>query len=87
MLDENSVDKYANDPAIRRKLDEARGYYLLAGRYANVKKITQAAKNYETALGILNELSTYPDIYSYKDFAKLSETVVKDYEEKSHLIN
>ena len=82
VLDENSVDKYANDPAIRRKLDEARGYYLLAGRYANVKKITQAAKNYETALGILNELSTYPDIYSYKDFAKLSETVVKDYEEK-----
>jgi membrane-bound lytic murein transglycosylase D len=82
VLDDQQNDKPANDRALQRKLDEARRHYLMAMRASEHGQTTLAARHFESAIEILNDLMTYPDISSSPEYTKLSESLIRDYEEQ-----
>lgn len=82
VLDDTQKGKPMSDQALLRRLEEARRHYLLAMRASERGYSTEAAKNFESAMRILNDLITYPNIYSNPEFTKLSESVIRDYEEQ-----
>jgi len=81
LLDDSGLDR-PDDKALRRKLDEARRHYLLALKAVDQGKDAVAGQHFEAAMKILNDLVTYPDIYSNSDFTRLSESLIQDYEDK-----
>src|SRR5688500_9276809 len=64
VLDDTQKGKPLSDQALLRRLEEARRHYLLAMRSSERGYITDAAKNFESAMTILNDLITYPNIYA-----------------------
>lgn len=82
VLDDNMAKKPLSDQLLKRKLEEARRHYVMAMRASEKKNTMVAARHFESAMTILNDLITYPDIYSNPDFTKLSESLVQDYEEQ-----
>ncbi len=82
VLDDNKAQRPLSDQVLKRKLEEARRHYVLAMRASEKKNTTIAARHFETAMSILNDLITYPDIYDNPDFTKLSESLVQDYEDQ-----
>jgi len=87
LVDEYSVlDDQArrplSDQLLKRKLEEARRHYIMAMRASEKKNTTVASRHFEAAMSILNDLITYPDIYSNPDFTRLSESLMQDYEEQ-----
>lgn len=82
VLDDNMAKKPLSDQLLKRKLEEARRHYVMAMRASEKKNTTVAARHFESAMTILNDLITYPDIYSNPDFTRLSESLVQDYEEQ-----
>lgn len=81
LLDDHTAEK-PNDKVLQRKLDEARRHYLYALKASEQGKNTIAGKHFEAAMSILNDLVTYPDIYTNTDFTHLSESVIQDYESR-----
>lgn len=81
LLDTSSLDR-PDDKVLRRKLDEARRHYLLALKASDQGKDAVASQHFEASMNILNDLVTYPDIYANPDFTRLSESLIRDYEEK-----
>lgn len=87
LVDEYSVlDDQArrplSDQLLKRKLEEARRHYIMAMRASEKKNTTVASRHFEAAMSILNDLITYPGIYSNPDFTRLSESLMQDYEEQ-----
>src|SRR5256885_31053 len=72
VLDDQRSDKPLTDQMLKRKLEDARRNYLMAMRASESKNTAVAAKHFETAMAILNDLVTYPDIYNNPEFTKLS---------------
>lgn len=81
-LDDRSANNSLSDQALRKKLEEARRHYLLAMRSSEQGKVALASQHFESAMGILNDLVTYPNIDSNPEFVKLSESLIRDYEEQ-----
>ena len=65
---------------IGQKLELARQHYLTALAAQEAKDTTLSEEEFENAIGILNELSDYPEVETNKDFADLLKSVVEDYE-------
>ncbi len=82
VLDDNKAQKPLSDQVLKRKLEEARRHYVLAMRASEKENTAVAARHFEAAMSILNDLITYPDIYDNQDFTKLSESLVQDYEDQ-----
>jgi membrane-bound lytic murein transglycosylase D len=82
VLDDTQKGKPMSDQALLRRLEEARRHYLLAMRSSERGYGADAGKHFESAMTILNDLITYPNIYSNPEFTKLSESVIRDYEEQ-----
>lgn len=82
VLDDTQKGKPMSDQALLRRLEEARRHYLLAMRSSERGYGADAAKNFESAMTILNDLINYPNIYANPEFTKLSESVIRDYEEQ-----
>jgi len=68
------------EDAITRKMEEARTHYLAALEAQESGDTTSSGLEFERALGIINELSEFPEIDQNKDFTELSESIVEDYE-------
>lgn len=81
-LDDRSAAGSITNQNIRKKLEEARRHYLLAMRSSEQGKATIASEHFESAIAILNDLVTYPNIDSNPEFVKLSESLIRDYEEQ-----
>lgn len=81
LLDDSGLDR-PDDRVLRRKLDEARRHYLLALKASDQGKDAVASQHFEASMKILNDLVTYPDIYSNPDFTRLTESLIRDYEDK-----
>ncbi|HVK38714.1 MAG TPA: LysM peptidoglycan-binding domain-containing protein [Candidatus Kapabacteria bacterium] len=82
VLDDTRKGKPMSDQALLRRLEEARRHYLLAMRSSERGYVADAATHFESAMTILNDLITYPNIYANPEFTKLSESVIRDYEEE-----
>lgn len=82
VLDDQKAARPLSDQLLKRKLDDARRHYILAMRASDQHNTAVAARHFESAMAILNDLITYPDIYSNPEFTKLSESLVADYEEQ-----
>jgi membrane-bound lytic murein transglycosylase D len=82
VLDDTQKGKPMSDQALLRRLEEARRHYLLAMRSSERGLSSDAANHFEAAMTILNDLITYPNIDSNPEFTKLSESVIRDYEEQ-----
>ncbi len=85
------VDEYAvlddaasgqiNEKTFQKHLDEARRHYLLAMRASEHDMPEQSARHFEAAISILNDMSTYPGIDKHPEFTKLSESILRDYQQ------
>ncbi|HVZ41591.1 MAG TPA: LysM peptidoglycan-binding domain-containing protein [Candidatus Kapabacteria bacterium] len=82
VLDDQKANKPLSDQVLKRKLEDARRHYVQAMRASEQGNSTVASRHFESAMAILNDLVTYPDIYSNPEFTKLSESLVQDYEEQ-----
>jgi membrane-bound lytic murein transglycosylase D len=82
VLDDPHRGTVLSDQQIQKKLEEARRHYLMAMRSSDRGNQTLASRHFEAAIAILNDLITYPDIYSNPEFSKLSESLIRDYEEQ-----
>ena len=80
VLDDQTSGKPINDQVLNRKLEEVRRHYLLALRASHQHNDAAASQHFEAAISTLNDLVTYPNIQSYPEFEKLSESVIQDYE-------
>ena len=65
---------------IAQRLEEARQFYLGALAAQEAGDSTACQEGFEKAIGVLNEISYYPDIESNKDFTDLSKSLIEDYE-------
>ncbi len=82
VLDDQKAAKPLNDQVLKRKLESARSHYVQAMRASEQQNDALASRHFESAMAILNDLVTYPDIYDNPEFTRLSESVVQDYEEQ-----
>ncbi|MEX0602500.1 MAG: hypothetical protein WD295_04105 [Bacteroidota bacterium] len=80
-LFQTDADSLAEDvEGISQKLENARQHYLSALSAMESGDTLLCEQEFEFAIGILNELSYYPEIDANKDFADLSHSIVEDYE-------
>lgn len=68
------------DEVTGQLLERARQHYLAALEAEETGDSSLSASEFEYAIGILNELSYYPNIEGNKDFNDLSHSVIEDYE-------
>lgn len=61
-------------------LERARQHYRGALNLQEQRDSTQSAAEFESAIGILNELAYFPNIDTNRDFNDLSRSVIQDYE-------
>ena len=62
------------------RLEAARQHYLSALQAQTMGDSVLSANEFEEAIGILNEISYYPDIENNQEYNDLSRSVVEDYE-------
>lgn len=79
-LDEYEEESDKLDPAVARRMEQARQRYLQALSLIESKDTSKAAEEFEGAIGILNELASFPDVESNSDFTDLVQSVIEDYE-------
>lgn len=70
----------AESVLISKQLEAARRHYVAALESQENGDSTLAVGEFESAIGILNELLYYPDIESNKDFIDLNKNVIDDYQ-------
>jgi membrane-bound lytic murein transglycosylase D len=68
------------DEVTGQLLEQARQHYLAALEAEETGDSARSAAEFEYAIGILNEISYYPNIEANKDFNDLSHSVIEDYE-------
>lgn len=74
------TDSTDESQVIAQRLELARQHYLIAIGAQEAKDTTLSEQEFEKAIDILNELSTYPETESNKDFTDLSKSIIEDYE-------
>jgi len=74
-------EEVTSDSAFSAMLESARQHYLSAIAAGENHDSTRSAAQFEEAIGILNQLSYFPNIENNKDFNDLSKAVVEDYEQ------
>ncbi|MBU3678364.1 MAG: LysM peptidoglycan-binding domain-containing protein [Candidatus Kapabacteria bacterium] len=79
-LDEDDSSKVRMDPVVTTQMERARQRYLGALSLIEKADTSQAAEQFESAIALLNDLATYPDIESNADFTDLVQAVIEDYE-------
>ncbi|MBM4178958.1 MAG: LysM peptidoglycan-binding domain-containing protein [Ignavibacteria bacterium] len=79
-LDEYEEPPAKLDPAVARRMEQARQRYLQALTHIENQDTTKAAEDFEGAIAVLNELASYPDLESNSDFTDLVQSVIEDYE-------
>jgi membrane-bound lytic murein transglycosylase D len=68
------------DDGVIEQLEFARKRYLTALTAIEKKDTAEAARQFERAIQILNDLASYPRIDENPDFADLAQSIVEDYE-------
>ena len=79
-LDDVTVSKQLDDPFVMKTLERARVKYLRALNFIEKKDTASAEENFEQAIDILNSISYYPNIHSYRDYTDLIQSILEDYE-------
>ena len=81
-LDEGAQPGIAGewDEVVVDKIEIARKRYLSALSAIESKDTLKAAKLFERALDMLNDLASFPRIEENADFAELAQTIIEDYE-------
>lgn len=81
-LDEGAQPGVAGewDEVVVDKIEIARKRYLAALSAIESKDTVKAAKLFERALDMLNDLASFPRIEENADFAELAQTIIEDYE-------
>jgi membrane-bound lytic murein transglycosylase D len=69
-----------SDSLVSAMLEQARRHHLSATAAQQNGDSLRSVLQFEEAIGILNELSYYPEIESNQDFNDLSNAVIEDYE-------
>ena len=82
VLDDTQKSPSLADGVISRRLDSARAHYLVALKAVEANKQKLAAQHFEASIGILNNMMTHPEINSLPEYARLSRSVIRDYEGK-----
>jgi len=75
----DSADE-GDEKVIAVRLESARQHYLSALQAQTMGDSVLSADEFEQAIGILNEISYYPDIENNQEYNDLSRSVVEDYE-------
>lgn len=75
------IELVLSDSLVSTMLENARLHYLAAMDAQDNGDSVHSASQFESAIGILNELSYVPDIENNRDFNDLSKAVVEDYEQ------
>ena len=75
----DSADE-GDEKVIAVRLESARQHYLSALQAQTLGDSVLSADEFEQAIGILNEISYYPDIENNPEYNDLSRSVVEDYE-------
>lgn len=65
---------------VARMLDQARQYYLRGLAAIERRDTTKAAKLFEAAMDVLNQLASMPDIERNEDYADLAQSIIEDFE-------
>lgn len=65
---------------IGRQLDQARQYYLRGLAAIERHDTTKAAKLFEAAMDVLNQLASTPGIERNEDYADLAQSIIEDFE-------
>lgn len=79
-LDEEDTTRARMDPVVMGQMERARQRYLGALTLIEKSDTTKAAEEFESAIALLNDLATYPEIESNADFTDLVQAVIEDYE-------
>ena len=79
-LDEVPLPSKTKDKVVLKNLEESRQKYLQALIFIEKSDTTNAAKNFEEAINILNKLVNYPGIEQNDDFTDLAQSIIEDYE-------
>ena len=82
VLDDKSQAPSLADEQIRKRMEVARAHYLQALKLVEKRDNKQAAKHFEAAVTILNDMVTHPDIDALPEYSRLSQSVIRDYEDK-----
>ncbi len=77
----SSDEDVTSDSALASMLESARQHYLSAIAAGENHDSTRSASQFEEAIGILDQLSYFPNIENNKDFNDLSKAVIEDYEQ------
>lgn len=75
----DSTDE-GDEKVIALRLEAARQHYLSALQAQTIGDSLLSVDEFEQAIGILNEISYYPDIENSQEYNELSRSVVEDYE-------
>ncbi len=75
----DSADE-GDEVVIAARLESARQHYLSALQAQTAGDSVLCADEFEQTIGILNEISYYPDIENNQEYNDLSRSVVEDYE-------
>src|SRR5450759_2119648 len=75
----DSTDQ-GDEKVIALRLESARQHYLSALQAQTIGDSLLSVDEFEQAIGILNEISYYPDIENSQEYNELSRSVVEDYE-------
>lgn len=82
VLDDKSSAPSISDAKLQKQLEVARAHYLKALKLVEKNDQQGAAKHFEASVAILNGLMTHPDIDALPEYSKLSQSVIRDYEDK-----
>ncbi|HYF03119.1 MAG TPA: LysM peptidoglycan-binding domain-containing protein [Patescibacteria group bacterium] len=78
--DETQLQRSGDERVITLKLEQARRKYLKALGFVDKGDTLQAARHFEQAMGVLNELASQPGIEQNEDFTDLAQSIIEDYE-------
>jgi membrane-bound lytic murein transglycosylase D len=77
-LDDNAAR--VNNDEINQKLETARQYYLRGLTQIERTDTAKAAKLFEYAINVLNDLASTPGIEKNEDYTDLAQAIIEDYE-------
>ena len=82
VLDDKPKAPSLADEQISKRLQAARTHYLKALKLVEKGDPKEAAKHFEVSVSLLNDLVTHPDIDALPEYTRLSQSVIRDYEDK-----
>ncbi|MBL7997231.1 MAG: transglycosylase SLT domain-containing protein, partial [Candidatus Kapabacteria bacterium] len=79
-LDDGNSGARATNEEINQKLEQSRQYYLRGLSQIERGDTTRAAKLFEAAIDVLNDLASTPGIDKNEDYTDLAQAIIEDYE-------